>query len=138
LEFAAFLRATPAFHVATVDADGRPRNRPFDLAVNYKDHLLFATGGMKTLYAELLKTPYVEISSFHPSNGQWIRVHGEVKWLATENKVFEVMAQLAPISGTPGESRLPAFCVVGKADFYGTGEPNAGPSRSVKINYTSQ
>jgi uncharacterized pyridoxamine 5'-phosphate oxidase family protein len=137
LEIAAFLSATPAFHVATVDADGRPRNRPFGLAINYEGHLLFATGGKKKIYAELQKTPYVEISSFNPSTGQWIRVHGEVKWLddlAAKKKVFEVMPQLAPIYESPENPDFKIFYVVGKADFYGTGEPNARPSRSFEIN----
>jgi uncharacterized pyridoxamine 5'-phosphate oxidase family protein len=136
-EVAAFLSSTPDFHVATVDADGRPRNRPFGLAVNYFGHLLLATGGQKKVYAELQKNPYVEISSFNASKGLWIRVHGEVKWIddvEAKKKAFEVLPQLAPIYGSAENPDFKVFYIVGKADFYGGGAPLSGPTRSLDIN----
>jgi uncharacterized pyridoxamine 5'-phosphate oxidase family protein len=133
-EVVTFLRASPAFHVATVDADGFPRNRPFSLVFEYAGHLVFATGSGKKIYAELQNKPYVEISSFDSSNFSWIRIHGEVKWLDDLNakkKVFEVMPQLTEIYKSAENPVLKTFYIEGKVDFYGSGP---GPSKSIDIN----
>jgi uncharacterized pyridoxamine 5'-phosphate oxidase family protein len=137
-EVVTFLRSSSAFHIATVDATGRPRNRPFNVTFECKGHLVFGTGSPKKVYAELVNTPYIEISAFNPSNFSWVRIHGEVKWfddIEAKNKVFEVMPHLTNVYQSPDNPILKMFYIVGQADFYQqTIPPNPGPSKSIQIN----
>jgi uncharacterized pyridoxamine 5'-phosphate oxidase family protein len=132
-EIIAGLRSSPAFHVATVDADGRPRVRPFSFVMEYGGHLAFVTSAGKKVYAELQQNPYVEIEVYDAENRTWWRVHGKVAWiddLAAKAKVFEVMPELKPLYKGPEDPTLKVFWVEGAADFYKFGaEP-----RSVPIN----
>lgn len=133
-----FLRASPAFHVATVDADHHPRNRPFSLVFNHDDHLVFGTSSVKNIYVELQNNPHIEISSFNNTNFSWIRIHGVVKWLDDVNakkKVFEIQPHLAEIFKSPENPILKIFYIEGQVDFYGgSGGPLTGPFKSINID----
>jgi uncharacterized pyridoxamine 5'-phosphate oxidase family protein len=136
-EIIAGLRSSPAFHVATVDAEGKPRVRPFSFVMEYGGHLAFATSSDKKIYAELQKNPYVEIEVFDAANGAWWRVHGKVDWiddLAAKAKVFEVMPHLQPVYKGPENPVLKVFWVEGTADYYSFASTSGpGPSKSVPI-----
>jgi uncharacterized pyridoxamine 5'-phosphate oxidase family protein len=136
-EIAAFIAATPDFYFATVDADNRPRVRPFGLALSYNGHLWFCTNSQKKVYAELEKNPYFEVCSFNSKTGSWIRVSGKAilasDELAVKQKVFEVAPSIAGIYQTPENPIFKVFYVEGQADFYGFGAPNAGPSKTVPL-----
>jgi uncharacterized pyridoxamine 5'-phosphate oxidase family protein len=134
-EVVTFLGASPAFHVATVDADGRPRNRPFSFVMEYQGHLFFGTGSGKKFYKELEKNPYVEISSFKADSGEWARVHGKVVFVddrAGKEKVFVVMPQLANIYQSADNPVLKIFYIEGQADFYKFG-PDPAPYKTVAL-----
>jgi uncharacterized pyridoxamine 5'-phosphate oxidase family protein len=130
-----FLGTSPAFHVATVDAEGRPRNRPFSLVMEYNGHLFFGTSSGKKFYKELEKTPYVEISSFNPAAGEWARIHGKVNFVedkAGKEKVFVVMPALLDIYKGADNPVLKIFYIEGHADFYKFGADPA-PFKTIQL-----
>jgi uncharacterized pyridoxamine 5'-phosphate oxidase family protein len=130
----AALRDSPAFHVATVDEENKPRSRPFNLVFEYNGHLTFGTGSGKKFYAQLQKNPNIEISSFVPAKGEWIRVHGKVVWtedLAAKEKVFVTAPDLKALYGGPESPILKPFWIHGVADFYNFGSP--APIKSIPL-----
>jgi uncharacterized pyridoxamine 5'-phosphate oxidase family protein len=135
-EVAAFISATPDFYVATVDAQNRPRVRPFGVAVSLNNHVWFATNSEKKVYAEIQNNPYVEICSYNAKGGAWIRVSGKAVFednLAVKQKVFEVLPSLSAIYKSPENPILKVFYVEGQADFYGFASPNGGPAKTVPL-----
>jgi uncharacterized pyridoxamine 5'-phosphate oxidase family protein len=92
-EVAAFFSATPDFYFATVDADNRPRVRPFGLALSYDGHLWFSTNSQKKVYAELEKNPYIEVCSYNSKDRAWVPVSGKVV-LADEFAVKQKSSRL--------------------------------------------
>jgi uncharacterized pyridoxamine 5'-phosphate oxidase family protein len=134
-EVVKFLAATPAFHIATVDADGRPRNRPFGFSMEYQGHLVFCTGSFKKFYKEIEKTPYVEVSSFNPATGEWVRVHGKTTVIedkAGKEKVFTTVPQIGEIYKSPDNPVFKIFSVEGQADFYKFG-PDQAPFKTIPL-----
>jgi uncharacterized pyridoxamine 5'-phosphate oxidase family protein len=134
-EVVAFLVASPAFHVATVDADGRPRNRPFNTTFEHNGHLFVWTASRKKVYAELEKTPFIEISSHKEATGEWVRVHGKVTFvddLAGIEKVFVVAPALKNIYGGAEDPNHKIFYIEGQADFYKFGNP-PGPFKTIYL-----
>jgi uncharacterized pyridoxamine 5'-phosphate oxidase family protein len=132
---AAFLSASPAFHVATVDAEGRPRNRPFSFVMEYQGHLFFATGSFKKFYKEIETVPYLEISSFKPETHEWVRIHGKVNIVedkAGKEKVFTVAPMLTSIYQSADNPVLKIFYVEGQADFYKFGG-DQGPYKTIEL-----
>jgi uncharacterized pyridoxamine 5'-phosphate oxidase family protein len=135
-EIAAFISATPDFYVATVDAQNRPRVRPFGIAVSLNGHFWFCTNSQKKVYAEIQNNPYVEICSYDAKGGAWIRVSGKAVIednVAVKEKIFEASPQLATIYQNAGNPIFKVFYVEGQADFYGFGAPNSGPSKTVQL-----
>jgi uncharacterized pyridoxamine 5'-phosphate oxidase family protein len=136
-EVAAFLSATPDFYFATVDADNRPRVRPFGLALAVNGHLWFGTNTQKKVFAEIQKNPYIEVCSFNGKNGAWVRVSGKIvpaNELAVKQKIFEVSPQIGSIYQNPENPILFVFYVEGKADFYSLKNPNGAPEKTIDLN----
>jgi uncharacterized pyridoxamine 5'-phosphate oxidase family protein len=73
-----FVNSARSFAVATVDASGNPRNRPFSFAMEYDGHLVLATESPKPVYAELTRNPRIAISSVSSTTNEWLRIHGQV------------------------------------------------------------
>jgi uncharacterized pyridoxamine 5'-phosphate oxidase family protein len=134
-EVVAFLASSAAFHVATVDADGRPRNRPFSFSMEYSGHLYFCTNNQKKFYKELTKVPYLEISSFNAANGEWARIHGTVHFVEDregKEKAFTVAPQLAQLYNSADNPIFKIFWVEGQADFYKFG-PDPAPFKTIPL-----
>jgi uncharacterized pyridoxamine 5'-phosphate oxidase family protein len=132
----AVLRASHAFHIATVDVDGHPRSRPFNAVLEYEGHLVFGTATPKKVYAELLNNPYVAISAFDAEKFTWIRIHGQVKWLEdieVKKKVFEVQPHLRSVYQTAENPIMKMFYVEGRVDIYVGPGSMRGPTRSIEI-----
>jgi uncharacterized pyridoxamine 5'-phosphate oxidase family protein len=135
-EVAAFISATPDFYIATVDADNRPRVRPFGLALSFLGHLWFCTNSQKKVYAEIQNNPYVEVCSYNAKEGAWIRVSGKAVLadeLAVKKKIFEVSPQIGGIYQNAENPIFKVFYVEGQADFYSFAAPNSGPGKTVKL-----
>ena len=71
------LRKTGVFYVATVDADGQPRVRPFGAVAEFEGKIYICTNNTKKCYAQMLANPKTEICGVEP-DGTWIRVTGKL------------------------------------------------------------
>jgi uncharacterized pyridoxamine 5'-phosphate oxidase family protein len=133
-EVVTFLGSAPGFHVATVDAEGHPRSRPFNFSMEFAGHLSFCTGGHKSVFEQLNKTPYVEISAFKPDAGEWVRVHGKIHWSddrAAKEKCFKIAPMLTEIYKNADNPNFKVFWVEGEADFYNFSQP--APLKTIKL-----
>ena len=71
------LRKTGVFYVATIDADGQPRVRPFGAVAEFEGKVYITTNNTKKCYAQMLANPKTEICGAQPG-GTWIRVTGKL------------------------------------------------------------
>lgn len=71
------LKKTGVFYIATVDADGQPRVRPFGAVTEFEGKVYLCTNNTKKCYAEMIANPKTEISGMNP-DGTWIRVSGKL------------------------------------------------------------
>jgi uncharacterized pyridoxamine 5'-phosphate oxidase family protein len=135
-EVAAFISATPDFYIATVDADNRPRVRPFGIALSFNGHLWFCTNNQKKFYAQIQNNPYVEVCSFNSKEGAWVRVSGKAilaNELAVKQKIFEVAPNIGQLYQSPENPIFTVFYVEGQADFYSFKVPNSGPEKTIEL-----
>lgn len=72
-----YLRACGPFYVATTEADGQPRVRPFGAVCAYEDHLYIVTNNQKKVYKQMIANPRVEICAMQGET--WIRLTGIVR-----------------------------------------------------------
>lgn len=72
-----FLKETaPTYYLATVDAQGDPRVRPFGTIDLFEDRLYIQTGKNKDVYEQIIAHPEVEICAC--AGPDWLRVKGEL------------------------------------------------------------
>ncbi|MDR3129660.1 MAG: pyridoxamine 5'-phosphate oxidase family protein [Tannerellaceae bacterium] len=77
-EIVDFLKEAGTFFLATTDAGGHPRVRPFGaFAVKDKEFFL-ATNDYKKVYHQLKGNPRFEICANLPHKQQWLRINGDV------------------------------------------------------------
>jgi uncharacterized pyridoxamine 5'-phosphate oxidase family protein len=135
-EVAAFISATSLVYVATVDAENKPRVRPFGGAFSINGHLWLGTNSQKKVWAELQNNPSIEVCSYNPKDGNWVRVSGKAVLadeFSVKQKLFEITPLVAQIYQTPENPIFRVFYIEGQADFYSLGAPNSGPGRSVTL-----
>lgn len=77
-EVVEFLKKIQTYYLATVDADGNPRVRPFGTAHEINGRLALQTGLVKDVAKQLQAHPTAEICGFDPETGTWLRVFGEL------------------------------------------------------------
>lgn len=82
-EVLAFLSENTTVHLATVDADGHPRVRPFVLFAFKDGKLYFATSRDKDVCKDLKRDPRMEISAVSPY-AHWLRIKGKAVFLEDE------------------------------------------------------
>lgn len=71
-----FVKACGTYYLATVDADGQPRVRPFGTINLFEDKLYIQTGKNKDVSKQIQANSKVELCCF---NGQeWLRLSGEL------------------------------------------------------------
>ena len=71
-----FLKNAKTYYLATVEADGQPRVRPFGTAEIINGKLYIQTGKVKNVYKQLAANPQAEICAYNGS--EWIRIAGEL------------------------------------------------------------
>lgn len=71
-----FLKNAKTYYLASVDADGQPRVRPFGTAEIIEGRLYIQTGKLKNVYKQLEAHPQAEICAF--DGNEWIRIAGEL------------------------------------------------------------
>ncbi len=70
-----FLKDNPTYYLATAEGD-QPRVRPFGTIAKFEGKLYFQTGHVKDVYRQLTENPKVEICTFCPAEGTWLRLAG--------------------------------------------------------------
>lgn len=73
-----FLLQAKAFFVATVDAGGQPRVRPFSMVEIVDGKIAICTGSKKDVYRQIADGKSVEISAVNPELNRWIRISGKL------------------------------------------------------------
>lgn len=69
-----FLKKCNTYYLATVEADGQPRVRPFGTIDLFEDKLYIQTGKVKDVSKQIAANPKVELCAF---DGQkWLRLAG--------------------------------------------------------------
>jgi len=74
----AFIRECGYFFLATA-ADGVPRLRPMGMIHVQDDDLFIATDRRKSVYADLLANPLVELASYNLNTRKWLRLSGRME-----------------------------------------------------------
>ena len=77
-EVTEFLIQNPVQFLATAGLDNKPKVRPFQFMFEYDNKLWFCTGRKKEVYAELQKSPYIELSVLS-NNMKWLRISIEAE-----------------------------------------------------------
>lgn len=76
-EVVKFLEENPVQYLATVGEDGKPKVRPFMFNLEREGKLYFCTSNQKTVYKQIKKVPYIEVTTASPEFA-WIRLSGKV------------------------------------------------------------
>ncbi len=71
-----FIKKCGTYYLATVDANGQPRVRPFGTINVFEGKLYIQTGKVKDVSKQIQKNPKVELCCFNGT--QWCRVAGEL------------------------------------------------------------
>lgn len=71
-----FIKACGTYYLATVDANGQPRVRPFGTINIFDGKLYIQTGKVKDCSKQIQANPKVEICCFN--GGTWLRLAGEL------------------------------------------------------------
>jgi len=71
-----FLNENPITYIATVGLDGKPKVRPFQFMLEADGKLYFGTNNQKDVYKQIIKSPYIQITTANP-NAEWIRISGK-------------------------------------------------------------
>lgn len=75
-EVVKFLNENPVQYLATVGRDGKAKCRPFMFALEKDGKLWFCTNNEKDVYKDMMKNPYIEVTTSSPTFA-WIRLHGK-------------------------------------------------------------
>lgn len=67
------MKKVGVFYIATAEADGQPRVRPFGAVAEFEGKVYICTNNTKACYAQMLANPKTEISGMEP-DGTWIRI----------------------------------------------------------------
>ena len=67
-----FLKKCNTYYLATVEADGQPRVRPFGTIDLFEDKLYIQTGKIKDVSKQIAANPKVEICAFDGET--WLRI----------------------------------------------------------------
>lgn len=73
-----FIRECGYFFLATC-ADGRPRLRPMGMIYSDEKALFLVTDKRKSVYADLIGNPQVELASYNLYTRKWIRISGHAE-----------------------------------------------------------
>lgn len=87
-----YLKKSGVQYFATIGLDAKPKVRPFHFMYEDDGKLWFCTSNQKSVYKELQKNPYVELSTMGDKMS-WIRLSGKVIFsdsISAKEKIFEV------------------------------------------------
>ncbi len=112
LEFAAaWLARCDTLYAGTVGLDGRPQVRSLCFLFSREGALYFLTAKNRRFYAELCKTPFVQICAFDPKTERLLRLSAKVCFTEDEGLLRERPALPEALGGD--EKALIAFFLLG-------------------------
>ena len=105
---------SPLF-AATVGLDGRPQLRPADFSFAQNDALYFMTVKSSRFYAELCKTPYIQMCLAIPGTQTLFRLSGKACFIEDEDVLDRFILEREPAFRRLGSDRksLIAFFLLG-------------------------
>ena len=106
-----FLVQSQIQYFATVGLDGKPKVRPFQFMLEQGGKLYFCTSNQKSVFQEIQKQPYVELSA-SGEDFSWLRLNGKVvfsKDLAIKAKVQEASPLVKSIYQRPDNPEFEIF-----------------------------
>jgi uncharacterized pyridoxamine 5'-phosphate oxidase family protein len=119
-----------------VDADNRPKVRPFGFVMEWNGKPAFSTATVKPVYRQLQNNPNVEICAFMSETMQWMRISGKVKFtdeITAKRKVLEIMPDLKKMYQSEENPILTCFYIEeGEAAVYSFASMTE-PSKLIKI-----
>ena len=71
------LKNVRTFYVATAEANGQPRVRPFGAVAEFEGKIYICTNNTKACYKQMIENPLTELCGMAP-DGTWIRVTGKL------------------------------------------------------------
>lgn len=89
-----FIRECGYFFLAT-SVGGQPRLRPMGMIYSNGESLFMASDKSKSLYADLIKNPKVEIASYNSNTHKWLRISGTVE-IEKSTGIKEIMMEIYP------------------------------------------
>lgn len=112
---AELLAQAAPLYAGTVGLDGRPQLRPVCFLFQQDGALYFLTAKSRRLYAELCKTPCVQISAFDPQTETFLRISGKVCFTEDEALLRRGIEERPRLTETLGvdEKALIAFFLLG-------------------------
>jgi pyridoxamine 5'-phosphate oxidase len=136
-EILEFLNANPVFHLATIEGD-RPRVRGMLMYMADENGIVFHTGKMRDLHAQLTKNPKVEMSFNNGSDENLIqiRVSGAVDLvedLDLKKEIVEKREFLKPFVERMGYDPLAVYRLKNGTASIWTMKTNLEPKELVKI-----
>jgi len=90
-EYYAFMNANPSFFLATVDGN-QPRVRGMFLYRADEDGILFHTGKMKDVYAQLMAEPKAELCFISKKELRQVRVSGKLELVEDQGLKEEIVS----------------------------------------------
>lgn len=87
-----YLRENSIQYLATVNADGLPKVRPFMILSLNDNKVYFAVSTAKEVYKEIKKNPNIEITSSSPTF-DWIRISGVAKFIDDESLIDKLLKE---------------------------------------------
>jgi uncharacterized pyridoxamine 5'-phosphate oxidase family protein len=87
-----FLTENPVQYLATTGMDGKPKVRPFQFMLEDGGKIWFCTSNQKDVFAEIKKSPYVELTASSPSF-QWIRLSGKAVFTSETRIKDQIIAK---------------------------------------------
>lgn len=108
-----FLRACGVFWVTTVN-EGKPASRPFGAVTEHEGELCITTSDEKSVYRQLKKAPFVQITAIKPGTREWIRIDGEAEEtdsLAVKARLLKDCPQLLKYYPSPDAPGFAVFII---------------------------
>ena len=119
---AGFLERCSPVLAGTVGLDGRPQIRPVPFLFAQNDALYFLTAKNRRLYAELCKTPYIQLHAYDRRTETGLRVAGKVCFTEDESLLERCVRQRPELLETMGGERkalIAFFLLDAKAELTG-------------------
>jgi len=112
-----FLKENPIQYLATIGLDGRPKVRPMKFRIENDGKLYFATSNKKSVFKELEKSPYLDLST-STNDFKWLRISGKAIFtddLEIKKEIIDNYEDMKGIYKTADNPDLASFNIKGTA-----------------------